>query len=129
MTQESRRALVKGLAVTLPAAWTAPVVESIILPAHAQTSPGGCGAPEGCFRFEDQSFSWPGGTGPEDVVLIDNDDCTGDPMPGGRMVLVESFEAAAQALGPCEGFLEVLATDPSPGGGCSFFICAPPVDP
>ena len=39
MTQESRRKVLKGLAVTIPAAWTTPVVESIVTPAHAGTSP------------------------------------------------------------------------------------------
>jgi len=35
---ETRRKLLKGLAVTLPAAWTRPVVESVVLPAHAQAT-------------------------------------------------------------------------------------------
>lgn len=38
MTQESRRRIIKGLAITLPATWATPVVESVILPAHAGTS-------------------------------------------------------------------------------------------
>ncbi len=40
MTQESRRKVLKGLAVTVPAVWATPVVESIILPAHAGFSCG-----------------------------------------------------------------------------------------
>lgn len=39
MTRKSRRKVLKDLAITLPAAWSTPMVESIILPAHAQTSP------------------------------------------------------------------------------------------
>lgn len=39
MTQETRRRALKGLAITVPAAWTAPIVNSVILPAHAQMSP------------------------------------------------------------------------------------------
>jgi len=35
---ETRRKLLKGLAVTLPAAWTRPVVKTVLLPAHAQRS-------------------------------------------------------------------------------------------
>ncbi|MDA9983328.1 hypothetical protein N9H39_11535 [Gammaproteobacteria bacterium] len=41
MTKESRRNVLKGLAVTVPAVWATPVVESIILPAHAGISCGG----------------------------------------------------------------------------------------
>lgn len=41
MPQPSRRHALKGLAVAIPAAWTTPVIQSISLPAHAQTSPAG----------------------------------------------------------------------------------------
>ena len=39
MTTSDRRSVLQRLAVTLPAAWSAPVVLSVTLPAHAQTSP------------------------------------------------------------------------------------------
>jgi len=47
-SQAGRRGLLKrlvaggtaGAALALPAAWTRPVVQSVVLPAHAQTSPG-----------------------------------------------------------------------------------------
>ena len=39
MKQELRRKVIKGLVITLPAIWVTPVVESVILPAHAGTSP------------------------------------------------------------------------------------------
>jgi hypothetical protein len=35
LTKESRRNVLKGLAVTVPAVWATPIVESVILPAHA----------------------------------------------------------------------------------------------
>lgn len=38
MVRKSRRNLLKGLAISAPAAWTPPFVKSVILPAHAQTS-------------------------------------------------------------------------------------------
>ena len=38
MSQESRRIVLKGLAISLPATWATPLVESVILPAHAGTS-------------------------------------------------------------------------------------------
>ena len=45
MTQKSRRTVLKGLAITMPAIWVTPVVESVILPAHAGTDMSG---PERC---------------------------------------------------------------------------------
>lgn len=62
MTQKTRRRALKGLAITVPAAWTAPIVNSVILPVHAQMSPisaidctvedtdGACGPPAIEFR-------------------------------------------------------------------------------
>lgn len=39
MANKTRRQALKGLFITAPAVWTTPIVNSIILPAHAQTSP------------------------------------------------------------------------------------------
>jgi hypothetical protein len=44
MSRSSRRNLLKGIALSFPAAWSAPVVQSVILPAHAQTSGGDNGS-------------------------------------------------------------------------------------
>ena len=49
MTEESRRKVLKGLAVTVPVVWATPVVESVILPAHAHVS--NCGK----FRCPEES--------------------------------------------------------------------------
>lgn len=38
MPQHSRRRLLTGAAVLAPAAWATPVVDTVIMPAHAQTS-------------------------------------------------------------------------------------------
>jgi hypothetical protein len=38
MSRISRRKTIKGLTFAIPALWTAPVVQSVLLPAHAQTS-------------------------------------------------------------------------------------------
>lgn len=129
MSQEPRRRLLKGLAVTLPAAWSAPVVESIILPAHAQTSPAGCGAPEGCYRgtgdAEGLSIFWPGGAGPDTATVFESPNCSGDVLGMGDAVVAESPEAAAEALG-CTGENQELLenpTDPPPGDGCIFYSC------
>lgn len=59
MTSRTRRNLLKGLTVSAPAAWTTPLVQSIILPAHAQTSP--CGTLE-CFTNDPISVTAPEGT-------------------------------------------------------------------
>ena len=39
MATESRHRILKDLAVTGPAVWTMPIVASVVLPAHAGTSP------------------------------------------------------------------------------------------
>lgn len=41
--RESRRKIIKGLIIAMPAVWVMPMVESITLPAHARTSPD-CGS-------------------------------------------------------------------------------------
>ena len=38
----SRRNILKGLGITLPATWLSPVVETVVLPVHAQTSESEC---------------------------------------------------------------------------------------
>lgn len=47
MARSTRRKLLKGIAFSLPAAWVAPVVQTVVLPAHAQTS----GSENGRFTF------------------------------------------------------------------------------
>ncbi len=45
MNKKTRRNVLKGLAVTLPATWAKPVVNSVVLPAHGGTTltcPAGC---------------------------------------------------------------------------------------
>lgn len=39
MSRESRRNVLKKLAISAPAAWSTPFVASVVLPAHAQSSP------------------------------------------------------------------------------------------
>ena len=38
MAEKSRRKLIKGLGVSIPTAWAAPIIEAVILPAHATTT-------------------------------------------------------------------------------------------
>ncbi len=46
MNKKSRRNILKGLAVGIPTSWAKPIVDSVVLPAHAMTS---------CFPFTDIS--------------------------------------------------------------------------
>ena len=59
MSSENRRKLLKSIAAgggaivagkSLPDKWTAPVVDTVLLPAHAQTSP----APPACLAVDDE---------------------------------------------------------------------------
>ena len=42
MNKNSRRSVLKGLAVGTPAVWAKPIVDSVILPAHAQSTCSVC---------------------------------------------------------------------------------------
>lgn len=48
MSETTRRTLLKGLAISAPAVWATPIIESTILPAHAETSPVEEPAPAEC---------------------------------------------------------------------------------
>jgi hypothetical protein len=121
MTQNSRRRVLKGLAISLPATWSAPLVKSVLLPAHAQTS--GCYAPEGCYQFlnQNESFHWPGGTGYRLLTLFADADCfVGSAVAPLRVALAASNAEAKALLGIPDPELE--ETVPQPEGGCSFYI-------
>lgn len=130
MTQKSRRVLLKGLAATLPAAWSRPIVESVVLPAHAQTSvPAGCSADAGCYSYafaeSGFSFNWPGGGGAHTLDIIDGRSCDDSPVDTTAVVLAAS-QAEAESLATCNGAGEALiqvATEPPAPDGCDFFVC------
>ena len=78
---KDRRELLKGLAVG--SVWATPVVSSVVLPVHADTS--GCGGIEpGCTIIWNESYyQWPGGTGPHQITdywfrTVDSSSCAGD---------------------------------------------------
>ena len=48
MNKKHRRTVIRGLAISLPATWAAPIVSSVVLPAHAEISPGACGPDPNC---------------------------------------------------------------------------------
>ncbi len=114
----------------MPAAWSRPIVESVVLPAHAQTSePEGCSADAGCYSYvfggSTSSFNWPGGGGAQTLDIIDGGSCDDSPVDTTAVVLAES-QAEAESLATCDGAGEVLiqvTTEPPAPDGCSFFIC------
>ena len=111
MNKKSRRNVLKGFAVSLPAAWAVPVVESVVLPAHAGVS--GCSAEPGCYEGIDTSSGrftvmWPGECGARENVDYwegDGDDprnCVGNPTNSGPMAVAENPDEARELLG-CTG--------------------------
>lgn len=130
MSRRSRRRLLKGLALTLPAAWSRPIVESVVLPAHAQTSGPGCSADAGCYSFStdefETSFQWPGGGGARTVEVFNGANCSGDSGPW-QVVLASSSAEAQEAANACpRGYLlQAIDTVPAPPEGCRFYTCLP----
>jgi hypothetical protein len=130
MTKKTRRNVLKGLAVTLPGAWTAPIVDSVILPAHAATT-GGAGdagdaggtdalsAPPNCYvglvtRDGQFSVMWPGGSGLMDPVPYwRGPDCDG-PSDGAGPMAVAASASEAKALLGCNLVLQLALVT---GGG------------
>jgi hypothetical protein len=132
MPTETRRRLLKGLALTLPAAWSRPIVESVVLPAHAQTSGPGCSADAGCYSLSnvefETSFQWPGGGGAQMAEIFNGTEC-GDAGEGAQweVVLAASLAEAQDAAGACRrGYtLQAIDTVPAPPEGCRFYMCLP----
>lgn len=115
---------VAGVVAAAPSRWTRPVVESVVLPVHAQTSATGCIAPEGCYEVGEfgATLYWPGGgPGPFDVEIYDGPGCDGSGffLP---MVVASSLEEAEALLscGPLGAI--ALPTEP-PSDGCLFYQC------
>lgn len=127
MSRNARRRLLQGLAIALPAAWTRPIVESVILPAHAQTSAPGCSAPAGCYvtpePFGFQSFQWPGGARPFAVDTFSTVTCEGE-AESFTMVVGPGPAEAAELItcGDSETLVQV-STTPSIVPDCGFFTC------
>ncbi len=123
MNKKTRRNVLKGLVVSTPVAWTKPVVDSVVLPSHAQTSL--CDVPADCYNTPGavggvQSITWTGGTGPSFVTLRNTANCTGGETEV-RVVAVAPSAVAAAAIG-CEGVL-IEHTSPDLPTGCSFWQC------
>lgn len=129
-TERNRRILLQGLAISLPVAWSRPVVETVVLPAHAATSPEDsgpvdCSAEAGCYTATefDQAFLWPGGAGPASADNFEaSDSCDGDPRGSFFLVVASDIDEAAERC-PDGRVPEPFDTDPPPATGCGFFRC------
>ncbi len=75
------------------------MVESIILPAHAQTG-FVCDAPERCYTVPsfETSFEWPGGVGLDNAEFFNGSVCGGDERGPSLLVVAESLAATQEAL-------------------------------
>ena len=125
--KRSRRRILKSLAITLPAAWSAPLVKSVVLPAHAQTSQ--CEAPEGCYLIgigggESVYISWAGGTGPHTAPGYQGPGCQGQSAGTGYLIVASSAEEAAALLScSVSNITEYQPVSPPLPGGCGFYEC------
>lgn len=93
MTKYHRRRLLKSIGIALPAAWSTPVVQSIVLPAHAQMSPPESSTP-GCPPMTIADF---------EVA------CDTTPDPGEETPLV-----VEESEGGCPVLATVSAIEPQP---------------
>ena len=132
---QKRRRLITGSAVAMgaaafaPAAWKKPVVDKLIVPAHAQGSVGAglyvFPIADGEDNILDQgSFVWPGGTGPETVELYVGTSASGE-------VLGENAEFILASIGSeFTGFEDVRSDNwtPAPPAGLVFFVRSEDLD-
>jgi hypothetical protein len=120
MNKKSRRNVLKGLAVGVPATWAKPVVDSVVLPAHANVS---CGVGQECFpRLSGrQSFDWPGGQGPHDVTFYKSTGCGTDPWEITYLVVLAESQEIASNLLKCTA--TSLPIDTPLTEGCQFWEC------
>ena len=139
-----------GLGATkgVPSSWTKPLVQSIVLPAHALTTdpvvttpapqttittqpPAMSTAPAGCYNVTSQfldgaSFFWMGGHD-ESPLYYDSPNCDGGDIANIRTVVAASRDEAVATLGQqCldEGSdLVIQDTNPALENGLNFYIC------
>ena len=115
----SKRNLAKVLGVSGVGAlvWKKPIVESVVLPSHAQIS---CNAPAGCYGIDGGALAWPGGFGPETVR---RDGCEATTGPSWTLVVASNSTDAFNLLG-CDESLDTAVVPTTPAlVGCSFYRC------
>lgn len=125
MTQNARQIL-EGLILALLLPWIAPLSESVVVPAHAQTSQVGYDAPGGCYDLDSGgSIAWPGGAPKAygQVTRFTSSGCSGEPISG-PAALDDSEDQASLMLETFCGRFFMLHTHSSSGlRGGRFFVC------
>lgn len=114
-----------GAAVLLPEKWVKPIVDKVMVPAHAQATTA-CSAPARCYGFGRGYFSWPGGQGPErELPEYSDANCTQRSGVLAPLVVAASEDEAKSLLGNA-GIAVTrvlpLPTSPSPPQSCLFYF-------
>ncbi len=126
----------------LPRTWTKPIVESIVLPVHAQTTGednepeedngpivADCNVPAGCYTQDGSGlyFNWSGGLVNDDVV-VHNGGCSGGAsgMVYARLVLAPDDSSAEVLCGNQLVNIFNLADVAGVPSPCQFYDCGAP---
>lgn len=116
----TRRKILKGSALALgaatvaPATWRKPIVDKLIVPAHAQASiAAGVYSQNGDGLI---SWNWPGGAGPTEVQVFEGTSASGTLHIESATLIVAAADST-QA-----GFTEVDGVTPALPGGLAFFV-------
>ena len=118
MNKKSRRNVLKGLAVGAPIVWAKPVVDSVLLPAHALSSCdlSGCflnSHGDGSYRIIDGYLIHYRGTVPCQEGNVHSD---------GRVVIADTMEEVYEEL-DCETQPELLSSFTDYSGACTVWWC------
>ena len=111
--KKNRRKALKAIAVSAPAVWAKPVVDSIVLPAHAATSCNGC-MNIGFVQWNSMQYGEFEGQGR--LFLWNGQDCPDQPNFDMPAVQTTSQIEAEQTLG-CPSFPVIES--------CNVWICSP----
>ena len=130
MSMKARRNILKGLAVGFPAVWAKPVVESIVLPAHADTSPlPPCSVAAGCYEITSQELAgefmyWQGGSGPHATARYPSEQrCIEGGAGDGDTAVIARSPEEAQKLTNCTFTIYLLEVNVALPEGCNFYLC------
>ena len=131
-----RRKVLKNL--SLGTVWSTPLVQSVVIPAHATTTDGAgdpglgtttptpttppCSAPMGCYEGLDFAFFWPGGSGANLLdAFSEGANCITSPDFSVNVAVAASVSEAAILLNTSELTVSSIFTAPSLPGACSFY--------
>ena len=111
MKDDKRRKVLKALAIGAPAVWGKPTVDSVLLPAHANTTSGA-----GCIQFTSVSYVDFGGGNyiPPTTLFGQESDCSNPNTTVGCLGLAYAPGGLADAQEICNNNLGGTATQPGP---------------